>query len=224
MDSLESEKITLIVGNEKKNLGIVKLPKEFLQWQSEARLKMFDRIMNMGAEKIKMQTAHLPVLATLGKGNYPNLTCKGMGLLPKDEKISHFTDKFNETTAKCKELDWKESIPIRVKIIRSFYENLNNFNPYILGGLEIFEGNSLLNLKSNPFASLLYYGEAPKFPSYQFNGVVKLVPKDDSQYLFLRAARELFAFDSFHIPQIDYPFGLLFYVAESINKTPYPRR
>lgn len=224
MDYIKSEKISFVFENKKEDIDIVKLPNEFLQWQSEARLKMFEQIVTNGVEKIKMQTAHLPVLATIGKGNYPNLTCKGMGLVPKEDKLSYFTKKIKDTIIKCKDMDWKESIYTRIEIIKSFYADMDNFNPYVLGGLEIFEGNTFLNLRSNPFASLLYYGEAPTFPSYQFNGIVKLIPKEDPQYLFLRAARELFAFDSFHVHQIDYPAGLLFYVTESINKTPYPRR
>ncbi|WP_287585931.1 hypothetical protein, partial [Candidatus Borrarchaeum sp.] len=62
------------------------------------------------------------------------------------------------------------------------------------------------------------------FPSYQFNGVVGFVDSENPYFRFLRAARELFAFDSFHIPQIRYPYGFLFHVVEIQDKTPFPRR
>ena len=93
-----------------------------------------------------------------------------------------------------------------------------------MGGLEIFEGQTYKNLLTDPRAALLYSGEAPKFPSYQINGVIKFVNKGDIYFRFLLAARELFARDTFHVHQIHYPFGYLFFPIEIKNKTPFPRR
>ncbi len=79
-------------------------------------------------------------------------------------------------------------------------------------------------MRRNPRASLLYTGKAPYYPSYQFNVIVSIIDVDNPYYVFLRAARELFASDAFHIPQTRYPFGYLFHVVEVLDKTPYPRR
>jgi len=147
-----------------------------------------------------------------------------MGLLPKDDKLEKFTDLFNDAIKRYKSGPWQESLMERMDIANMFYGDLDNFNDKLLGGLEIFEGHTPQNLKKYPLASLLYTGDAPKFLSYQFNGFIEFIDKESKYYKFLRAARELFAFDAFHITQIDYPFGYLFYTVEIKSKTPYPRR
>ncbi len=201
-----------------------RLPEVFLQWQSEARLRMFDALKACGAEAMRMQPAHLPVLATLGKGSFPvNLATRGLGVLPKPERLETLAHLFEEARQCTEGRPWPETLPQRVETVCDFYSDPENFNPRVLGGLEIFEGQTPHNLQRNPMASLLFTGEAPRFPSYQFNGVVAFVGPDDPAYRFLRA-RELFAFDAFHIPQTRYPYGYLFHVVEARDKTPYPRR
>lgn len=203
----------------------VSLPEPFLRWQSEARLGMFDVLREQGAEGIRMQPAHLPVLATVGERPFPvNLASRGVGLLPKAERLEEFISLFEEARARAEGRPWPDTLPLRVEAARAFYGQLEHFDPWTLGGLEIFEGRTARNLQRYPMASLLYTGEAPRFPSYQFNGVVTFVGPEDPCYRFLRAARELFAFDPFHVPQIRYPYGYLFHAVEVRDKTPYPKR
>ena len=111
----------------------------------------------------------------------------------------------------------------RMKIVEEFYNNFESFGQYLLGGLEIFEGKTFLNLQKNPKASLLFTGEAPKFPSYQFNGIIEIINEKNPYFRFLLAARELFAHNPFHVKQTSYPFGYLFYAIEIKDKTPFPR-
>ena len=118
----------------------------------------------------------------------------------------------------------EESLPIRVDAMRKFYSDINNFNRFMLGGLDIFGGTTSANLKESGMAALLYTGEAPRFPSYQINCLVQLIENDNPYYQFLLAARELFAMDAFHIHQIEYPFGYLLFPVELKDKTPYPKR
>ena len=203
----------------------IALPEEFLNWQSESRIKMFKTLTEEGANAVKVQPSHLPVMATLGSGEFPiNLATRGMGILPNNENLKKFTKIFEEVKKECEGKSWSETLPLRVKTAQNFYSKPGIFDNTILGGLEIFEGQTANNLQRNPLVSLIYTGEAPKFLSYQLNGVIKFVDPQNEHYRFLRAARELFAFDSFHIPQINYPIGYLFYPAEDLNKTPYPRR
>ncbi|MBN1263927.1 MAG: hypothetical protein JXA25_00435 [Anaerolineales bacterium] len=201
------------------------LPETFMQWQSEARLHMFDALKSQGAEAMKRQPAHLPVLATSNKGLFPvNLATRGLGVLPRPEQLESLTHLFEETRRSTEGRPWPETLSQRVEVVQDFYSNPNNFDPRVLGGLEIFEGQTPQNLQRYPMASLLFTGEAPRFPSYQFNGVVVFVEPENPAYRFLRAARELFAFDAFHIHQIRYPCGYLFHVVEVRDKTPYPGR
>jgi hypothetical protein len=214
-----------LLGEDRLSFTRVRLPEVFLQWQSEARMRMFDILKTRGAEAMRMQPAHLPVLATLGEGAFPvNLATRGLGVLPKPEQLEPLAHLFEETRRCTEGRPWPETLSQRVEAVRDFYGDPANFDPWTLGGLEIFEGQTPHNLQRNPLASLLFTGEAPRFPSYQFNGVVAFVGSDDPAYRFLRAARELFAFDAFHIPQTRYPYGYLFHMVEARDKTPYPRK
>lgn len=220
----ESVEVTL-PGLGRVTLPRVRLPEDFLTWQSQARLSMFKMMGEHGGKAIKMAPVHLPVLASLGEGTFPiNLATRGIGVLPIDEKMSEFTIKFQKAQVNVDRSQFGESLLERVKQAERFYKNPNNFNPYILGGLEIFEGQTPKNLMKNPVASLLYTGEAPKFPSYQLNGIIEFVKPKNPYYEFLLAARELFAFDHFHVMQRSYPYGYLFHVVEVKNKTPVTRK
>jgi len=218
---------TIQIKNNKKldQYNRIELPEDFLLWQSSARLSAFRQMAEFTANSVRTMPAHLPVLATFGLGDFPvNLTARGIGLLPKPEWIEDFCDQFEMVINQSQEMDWEKSLPKRVEAIRNFYQHPEKFDTSLMGGLEIFEGQTYKNLLLDPRAALLYSGEAPKFPSYQINGVIKFVNKGDVYFRFLLAARELFARDTFHIHQIHYPFGYLFYPIEIKNKTPFPRR
>ena len=201
------------------------LPHTFLQWQSSARLGMFDQLQKGGMHSIKTLPAHLPVLATKGENDpFVNLTTKGLGLLPQYEKIYNFLDLFVKAKKMSESGPWESSITQRMETALKFYKNIENFDPYLLGGLEIFEGTTVKNLMRNPYASLLYTGSAPKFLSFQLDGIVDIIQDKNIYYQFLLSARELFAFDAFHVKQIKYPFGYLFYVINIREKTPFSRK
>jgi hypothetical protein len=202
----------------------VPLPQAFLEWQSQARLRMFQLLSQAGSGAIHSQPAHLPVLATLGEGDFPiNLATRGIGLLPKSDSIGMYIRLFTSAIKEGDRDRWNVSLPARVDAMRQFYEHIENVDPMILGGLEIFEGRTLANMRNNPLVSLLYTGEPPKYPSFQFNCVMEFLYGDDPRFKFLLAARELFAFEAFHITQKKYPWGYAFHLVEVIEKTPYPR-
>jgi hypothetical protein len=202
----------------------VKLPDDFLNWQSQARLDMFDAMQEQGGKPVRMAPVHLPVLASLGEGMFPiNLATRGIGVLPRSENIAEYTKRFRDAQSKVDASRFSESLPIRAQMAREFYSRPDLFDPYLLGGLEIFEGETPKNLMRNPIASLIYTGEAPRFPSYQLNGIIEFIEPNNPYYGFLLAARELFAFDYFHVTQRSYPYGYLFHPIETKDKTPFPR-
>ncbi len=203
----------------------IPLPEKFLLWQSEARLTAFEEMQNKNADAVRTMPAHLPVMVTFGSGTFSaNLTTRGIGLLPNEEKLAFYTELLENSRSESTNLSGEQSFHHRVGAIRKFYENIEDFDKSLLGGLEIFEGQTFANLSSDPRSSLLYTGQAPKYPSYQFNGLIQVIEKDNPYFQFLLAARELFARDSFHIHQIHYPYGYLFYPVEVRDKTPFPRR
>lgn len=202
-----------------------KLPEKFLEWQSTARMMAFEKMMNADSRAVRSMPAHLPVLLTYGEGDFPaNLTTRGIGLLPKEEYLAYYTSSLEKVLQETAGKALSETLTARLAAVQEFYENPAHFDDACLGGLEIFEGQTLKNMRTDPRAALLYTGAAPKYPSYQFNGLLKIITPDDLHYRFLLAARELFARDAFHIHQIKYPNGYLFYPVEILDKTPFPRR
>lgn len=200
-------------------------PKVFLQWQSHSRMKMFEMLQNRGDTAVKTMPGHLPTLATYGQEEFfVNLSTRGMGVLPKASLLDSVSELFEDAKRKAADKPMKESLTERVAAVKEFYCDHENFDTSVIGGLEIFEGQTANNIAKNPVASLLYSGEAPAFPSYQFNGVMEMITKENKYFRFLLAARELFAHDAFHIKQIHYPFGYLFHLSQVKNKTPFPKK
>jgi hypothetical protein len=170
-------------------------------------------------------------MATWRKGDlFPvNMTVKGLGLLPKQELLGYYTDIFEGVVTEAYTKSWGESLDKRVDVMLRLYKDIENFDPTMLGGLEIFEGRAFENLKANPYASLLYVGmtqtsEGYQYISFQINGRVEILKKGDPYYRFLVASRRLFEFERFHLYQPDYPFGYLIKIVEVQDKSPWSRK
>lgn len=204
------------------------IPSKFLEWLVSSRVNFLND-MKQG-KPLKYFSAHLPVMATWRDGEqFPvNMTVKGMGLLPKKERLEYYTDVFESVLADARTQLWDASINKRVEATEKLYSNMDNFDTTILGGLEIFEGRAFENLRENTFTSLLYTGMMRKekgmeYISFQLNGRVEILSRDNPYYKFLLASRKLFEFDKFHIYQPDYPFGYLINVLEVRDKSPFHR-
>ncbi len=206
---------------------MAEIPKHCLEWLVESRRRYLKRLMS--GEPLTYFSAHLPVVATWTEGEeFPNMTAKGIGLLPRGNLLHHFIDLFQETLEKVRDMRWSESWGIRVDTLFKLYSDVENFDPSKLGGLEIFEGRTLQNLRRNPRASLLYAGIKEDegkvgYISFQVNAEVEIVGKDNDCYRFLLLGRKLFEFDKFHLYQPDYPFGYIFKVKEVRDKSPWSR-
>lgn len=215
------------------------IPPYFLQWLATSRVRFLE---GMKAKRpMRYFSAHLPVMATWRDGEeFPvNLTVKGIGLIPKKEILVDYIDLFEATIAEARTMPWTESLSMRIEVMERLYSDIENFDPELLGGLEIFEGTAFKNMRDNSVASLLYMGVsvepeemqtvnrhspvAVQYISFQVNGRVEILKKDVIYYRYLLAARRLFEFDRFHIYQPDYPFGYLIRVVEVKDKSPWPR-
>jgi len=223
---MDESTVETMIGGKKRTFAAVELPRPFLEWQSEARMRMFKAMAHGGAGLVRSQPAHLPVLATWvldgEAGDFPvNLSTRGMGIVPRQEKLASFTTMLEKAKGESAGRPVQETLPARVKTMEAFYGDVDNFDTHLLGGLDIFEGQTAKNMEQNPRIALLYTGEAPKYPSFQFNAVVEKVLPGNPHYQFLLAARELFATDAFHLHQDKYPFGYLCKVIEIKDKTPF---
>lgn len=206
-----------------------KIPTKCMEWLVSSRIEFLNSMKN--GHPTKYFAAHLPVMATWSEGQpfLVNMTVKGLGLLPDEDSLLHYTDIFESVIAEARSMPWKESIQQRMKAMTQLYGDVNNFDSCLLGGLEIFGGKTVANLRSNPYASLLYVGmsdtqEGMKYISFQVNSRVTILDKETPYYRFLLASRKLFEFDKFHLYQPDYPYGYLIRVSEVIDKSPYSRK
>lgn len=205
-----------------------RIPDSFLDWLASSRVSLLEDL--KAGKPMRYFSAHLPVMATWRDGDpFPvNMTVKGIGLIPREEVLQHFTDIFEGAIAEARSMQWEESMQKRVEVMNRLYRDTLNFDPSLLGGLEIFAGTAFANMMENPFASLLYVGmahgqEGIRYTSFQVNGKVEILGKDNPYYRYLLAARKLFEFDRFHLYQPDYPFGYLIRVFEVKDKSPWSR-
>lgn len=181
-------------------------------------------------------SAHLPVMSTWANAageraeDFPvNMTVKGIGLIPRETLIADYTDIFESTLAEARAMPWDKSLQMRVGAVKLLYGNTANFDPAMLGGLEIFQGKAFTNIQGNPRASLLYVGMSHgpgglQYISFQVNGMVDIIGKESPYYRYLLASRRLFEFDAFHLFQPEYPFGYLIRIVETRDKSPWSRR
>ena len=200
-----------------------------MDWLVSSRMEFFHSMKE--GHPTKYMAAHLPVMASWDETrSFPvNMTVKGMGLLPALDQLNHYTDIFESVIAEARTMPWKESMNKRLTAMATLYGNVDNFDPAVLGGLEIFGGKALENVRKNPCASLLYVGMSHtdsgiQYISFQVNCEVTILGKEDPGYRFLLASRKLFEFDKFHLYQPDYPFGYLFNVVEVIDKSPWSKK
>lgn len=204
------------------------IPDRFLQWLAESRIRFLSALKE--GKPMRYFSAHLPIMATWRHDEpFPvNMTVKGIGLLPKHELLEYYIDMFECVIAEAHSGQWDNSLQKRIEAMLRLYGNIENLEPSLLGGLEIFEGRAFENMRENPYASLLYIGMMPspqgmRYISFQVNGSVEILNKDNPYYRFLLASRRLFEFDKFHLYQADYPFGYLIRVMEVRDKSPWSR-
>jgi hypothetical protein len=202
------------------------IPPRFLAWMVESRRQLLDELEQ--GRQVRYFSAHLPVIASwTADGSFPvNLSVKGIGLVPRESLLSDFIREFEDVYEHAREKGWGESFPKRSEALRRLYADPELFDAGRMGGLEIFEGRTLENLKALPRISLLFMGMLPQpkrmsYLSFQVNGEVDICPPGDPYHRFLLAARRLFEFDRFHLPQNDYPLAYVIRVSEVLDKSPF---
>src|ERR1700690_4131410 len=152
-----------------------------LEWLASSRLKFLEDM--VGGSPMRYFSAHLPIMATWRQdkeGKFPvNMTVKGIGLIPRIDLLPDYIDIFEGIIAEVRSVPWEESLGKRVNVMSKLYSDTDNFDPALLGGLEIFQGRASENMIENPYASLLYVGmaygrEGMQYISFQVNGTVEI--------------------------------------------------
>jgi len=197
---------------------LARLPLDFITWQREARLDLYQELAR--SPTMPSFAAHLPTLVTWPGGDgFPNLVVKGAGLIARPEELEGYTRSYQALLDQLATRPWPDTLNERTAAARSFYERPEVVDPHCLCGLEIFEGSTYQNILANPYVSLLFTGAGPRYRSFQLNCVVEIVSAADARFRFIRSMRALFEHESFHYQQPDYPFGYVFWVLQSLDKS-----
>jgi hypothetical protein len=156
-----------------------KIPTKCMEWLVSSRIKFLHTMKD--GHPTKYFAAHLPVMATWNQGqSFPvNMTVKGLGLLPDEDSLQHYTDIFESVIAEARAMPWQESMHIRLKAISTLYGDIENRIQYIS-----FQVNSTVTIleKEDPYYRFLLASrklfEFDKFhlyqPDYPFGYLIKV--------------------------------------------------
>lgn len=200
---------------------LMELSDEFIEWQASSRAQLYQKLLRR--EPVRFLASHLPVLASTGPDGQLNLANKGLGLIPKEEALPRYLELYDEVLRAVKDRPWNETLPARIEAASELFATLDDVDRCRLGSLEIFEGQTYKNILGNPRIALLFTAEGPKYLSYQVDANCRVLEPGGDVYRFLRASRQLFENDSFHVPQSSYPHGYEFNVCGVKEKTPNTR-
>jgi hypothetical protein len=215
-----NESIEIEIDGQKKRYELQKLPEGFIDWQISERVKLFNVLQK--EKQPSFFNPHLPTLLTLNTFDTDfaiNATCKGIGLVPIDEELNEISGKINTVLREVTGTDFYQSIQKRIEGAMLLYGLPHKINRYVLGGLEIFETKSYQNILKNPFVSLFYVGESPRYKSFQINCIAEIIEKDHPFYQFMINMRNLFEEARFHYQQPDYPHAVKYHIIEILDKS-----
>ncbi|HLP40990.1 MAG TPA: universal stress protein, partial [Fibrobacteria bacterium] len=203
------------------DLPVIPLPEKFADWIEQGRRSMYDKLLGKGAPGFF--TSHLPVMTTWAKDQAFPMNCsnKGVGFLPKPQYLEELKDLFRSTIERTRGRPWRESMRERIEAVSSFYFDKEKVDLRALSTLEIFERGTYRNLDRTPLAALQYTGNAPDYVSFQVNCAVEIITPDDPRHEFVKLARVMFEYDSFHIAQTDFPYAYVLWISEVLDKTPF---
>jgi len=175
---LEKGTIKARVDGRWENFEMVELPDDFIRWSSERRLETLDRVRKN--EMPSLTGPHSGMVASYGvKRNDSKLSInnavKGMGFLPKPEKIKGLLALLENTKDSSDEY--------KLKVLESLYSNVDEyFTRKALVSLELyttpeFETHTFLNEMVNPAVSVVFLD----FPSFEVRAISRLLHPEDPQ-------------------------------------------
>lgn len=179
----DSGVISAKVNGEWKDYKLAEYPEAFMEWNVGSRLDMLAQIKDMmmgkeGAGPPALDGPHNGVVATYGFKREDTLfdlnnAVKGMGFLPKREKIKEIIALLEDTH--------DDPMPKKLGVLESLYQDAeNNFALDKQVSLELysqpkFMTQSFLNQMTNPVCTIVYMD----IPSYKLKTISRLLHPDD---------------------------------------------
>jgi hypothetical protein len=218
--SREDSDILVEMNGQQKRFQQVALPQSFIDWQLSERKQMFQHLQNR--ERPFFFAPHLPTLITRSGENTEfclNAASKGVGMVPVDEEIHHITREMTDAVKNLNIKDPGSMLQPRVNAALLLYGDSEKINRFCLGGLEIFETQSFLNMMNDPRVSLFFVGNAPSYKSYQIDCIAEIIEPQHIFYQFVSAMRSLFEQENFHYQQPCYPYAIKYHVIQVFDKS-----
>jgi len=200
------------------------MPEEYFRWQVGNRLKGLKIF--LGEEKgMPNFSPHTVVMNTL---EYENEFCinsciKGLGLVPRSDKIQELGERAMELIRKSYEIGADKTFRERVGMLVELYSNPETFDRSVLSSMEMYKKRTYKNVLEDPRANLLFYDNQTGY-SVMFSVVCEFVPRGGAYYNYVSAIHDLF-----HLPKDPsiktdrYDFAYRFHLVEAFEKTPGPR-
>ena len=207
------------IDNEWQEFQIRSASDNFIKWNTEKRIEFLDRIKT--GKMPELGGPHSGAVATYGLGRLDsrftlNNAIKGIGLAPKDHKISEAISRLRET--------YESPMSEKMDVLKSFYENPDFIDWRKQTSLELyatpdFETHTFLNVMENPIATLVFLD----IPSIELRTIARIVHPDDKTALgtekqLLEFVNLAHSYMHGEFPRL-YPL-LLFYIVEEFDNTP----
>lgn len=177
MGKLEDEVIKAKINGKWSEYTIRELPQEFIDWNIKSRLETLEKM-----RKGKMPSLagpHSASVASYGGGRLDtqftiNNAVKGLGFVPKKDRIEEIINRLEETKA--------AEMSEKFGILETIYKEEDLLDRTKQISLELytqkdFETHTFLNIMSNPSVSIVFLD----IPSYEIRAIARLIhPEDES--------------------------------------------
>jgi hypothetical protein len=220
LKNYDKEIIRARVDNRWQSFKIRKLPGSFVDWSIERRLKTLEEISK--GDMPSLAGAHNGMVASYGGRRYDtrfsiNCAVKGMGFLPKQEKLEEILNLLKST------FDADDST--KLGILESLYQNGKDiFDLTKQISLELystpeFETHTFINEMTDPSVSIVFLD----FPSYELRAITQLIhPLNPTLTQYERNVVDYIntIHDYFHSRSPRQSIGVIYHVIEVFDNTP----
>jgi len=199
---------------------LVEFPDKFMEWDVQKRIETLDRFLQM--KPPELAGPHNGIVATYGYKREDsqfklNNAVKGMGFLPKAEKLPELIQLMEDTD--------DSSFVKKLEILRYFYTNIDSlFDTDRQVSLELystpeFETQTFLNQMTDPSSTIVFLD----IPSYKLKTIARLLHPDNpnlTEYekLVVRYINDVHSYFHGKFPR-DYP-AVIYYVSEIYDNSP----
>lgn len=174
----DSESIEFKLDGKWQKSKLVSFPEEFIEWNKRNRLQQLQNFIDGHHGRPRLAGPHNGIVATYGYKRDDsafslNNAVKGMGFIPKAEKLDEFIALLDSTA--------DSPMPEKLKILQNLYTNLEeNFDMTKQGSLELYSQpeymtQSFLNQVYNPASTVVFLD----VPSFKLKTAARLIAPND---------------------------------------------